>query len=221
MYYQNLFNRKKTQKSYSVKLAKQLGIMLIFFVILLLFKFTDNPNTVKINNKIREIFYQDMTKEVTEVFKNRLESSEVVFNNLINRNDKKGFSLEFLPVEGKIVSQFGKTVDETTKKEVFNNGILIETKEGSDVKAVFDGVVESVETGTGLVTIVIDHGNQFKSVYGFLSDIKVNTDDRVVKGTVIGKAGKPENSNSVKLYFEVDDGKQPVNPLNYLKASTN
>ena len=93
--------------------------------------------------------------------------------------------------------------------------------EGSDVLAVFDGTVVSVEntllTGT---TIVIDHGNGLQTVYNSLEDVElVNVGQKVKKGDVIGavsSSNKQEYKSGAHLHFEVLENGQAVDPVKYL-----
>ena len=94
-------------------------------------------------------------------------------------------------------------------------------EEGAEVFAVYDGVVESVET-TLLdgVTIVINHENGLKTVYNSLADgDMVSVGQAVVKGDVIGEVSitnRQEYKNGAHLHFEVLENGKSINPLNYL-----
>ena len=94
-------------------------------------------------------------------------------------------------------------------------------EEGASVMAVYDGVVESVET-TLLdgVTVVIDHGNGLKTVYNSLSDGDlVSVGDGVMQGQTIGTVSitnRQEYRDGAHLHFEVLENGNNINPLNYL-----
>jgi murein DD-endopeptidase MepM/ murein hydrolase activator NlpD len=94
-------------------------------------------------------------------------------------------------------------------------------EEGAEVFAVYDGVVESVET-TLLdgVNIVIDHENGLKTVYNSLADgDMVSVGDAVAKGEVIGAVSitnRQEYKSGAHLHFEVLENGKSINPLNYL-----
>lgn len=102
-----------------------------------------------------------------------------------------------------------------------NPALIIEAKEGTDVKASADGVVESVTTSeeTGR-TVTVSIGDNFTVTYGQLKDVAVGKGDMVSEGQVIGKIAKPtkyyseEGSN---LYFQVKEKNQTVNPMLLLK----
>lgn len=96
-----------------------------------------------------------------------------------------------------------------------SSGISYRGKEAFDVVAVFKGKVTSVTEDDLLGKIVqITHDNGLISVYQSLSDVKVNVNDIVEKGSVIAKSGKANLFKDIEhgLYFEIiNDGKN-INP---------
>lgn len=86
-----------------------------------------------------------------------------------------------------------------------------------NILAADTGVVEFVGTKTGLgKTIIINHKNGYKTVYGHLSSYGVSTGDIVEKGDKIGIMGNTGNSTGVHLHFEVYKNGVLQNPLKYL-----
>ena len=105
-------------------------------------------------------------------------------------------------------------------KAEYHNGIDIAAEEGSNVYAVRNGTVTNIhysETYGNVLTIETKDG--YKITYGQLQEPAVGISDTVEAGTVIGKIAKPtryfteEGSN---LYFELDNGDTPVDPLTHL-----
>ena len=124
------------------------------------------------------------------------------------------------PVEGEVVMAF------STKKPVFdktleqfrtNSSISIAGPQTTQVRATASGIVESVTTNpqTG-VTVVIDHGNGWKTTYGQLQDkVVVKENEVVAKGKVIGGIGKPSQYSVLlgeHLYFQVTKDGEPIDP---------
>ena len=95
--------------------------------------------------------------------------------------------------------------------------------EGTDVLAVFDGSVLSVETtflqGT---TITIDHGNGLYSIYNSLADgDSVSVGQKVSQGDVIGQVSttnRQEYKNGAHLHFEVKENGTLIDPAKYLES---
>jgi murein DD-endopeptidase MepM/ murein hydrolase activator NlpD len=79
------------------------------------------------------------------------------------------------------------------------------------------GVVEFVGTKPGLgKTIIIDHKNGYKTVYGHMSSYVASKGDIVEKGEQIGVMGSTGNSTGVHLHWEVHKNGVLQNPLKYL-----
>lgn len=96
--------------------------------------------------------------------------------------------------------------------------------EGSNVYAVYDGVVESV-TSTFLqgVSITIDHGNGLKTVYNSLADgDQVFVGQIVNQGDIIGEVSvtnRQEYKDGAHLHFEVLENNISIDPIKYLSIN--
>lgn len=218
--YNNSFNsRKKSDSTYLVKLSRQLAGVLIIILILLLCKYVKSGVTESINSKVKGIISLDYTTEVKTAFTNNAPNINEYVNNFLNKfNINKEFKMDYLPVDGKITSNFGKTLNPKTKKEEIHDGININAKLGTNVKAIYDGTIESVESSkTAGITIVINHNNGFKTTYSNLSETKVNEGEMITKGSVIALSGKSGDGANSHLYFAIQKNNVAVNPLDYLK----
>lgn len=95
-------------------------------------------------------------------------------------------------------------------------------EEGTNVLAVYDGVVEDVQTtllkGT---TITIDHGNGLKTIYNSLADGEmVSVGQTVKQGDTIGQvsvSNRQESADGAHLHFEVSENGQYIDPVKYLE----
>jgi len=98
-----------------------------------------------------------------------------------------------------------------------SKGLEIPAGEGSPVSAVHDGVVAYADTFAGYGNLVIvDHGGQAFSLYGYLSDVAVKKGARVQRGDTLGTAGESATGQA-GLYFELRVDGHPVDPLQWLK----
>ncbi|MBH5319360.1 peptidoglycan DD-metalloendopeptidase family protein [Paenibacillus sp. GSMTC-2017] len=79
------------------------------------------------------------------------------------------------------------------------------------------GIIEFAgnKEGTGK-TIIINHQNGFKTLYGHMSSLKVSKGDKVEKGDGIGIMGNTGNSTGTHLHFEIHKKGAAQNPLKYL-----
>lgn len=120
------------------------------------------------------------------------------------------------PLEGKIISAFGEKANGE-----HNDGINIAANLGDPIKAVSDGMV--VYAGNELKgygnMIIVRHDNGWMSAYAHADSIRVDVDDRVKQGDVIATVGKTGNVETAQLHFGLRDGKQAVDPVQYLEQS--
>jgi len=65
--------------------------------------------------------------------------------------------------------------------------------------------------------VVIDHGNGYQTLYAHLSRYDVEAGQSVSQGQVIGVMGSTGRSTGTHLHFEIRQGGQLLNPLNFLK----
>jgi murein DD-endopeptidase MepM/ murein hydrolase activator NlpD len=65
--------------------------------------------------------------------------------------------------------------------------------------------------------VVIDHGNGYQTLYAHLSRYDVEAGQSVSQGQVIGVMGSTGRSTGTHLHFEIRQGGQLINPLNFLK----
>jgi murein DD-endopeptidase MepM/ murein hydrolase activator NlpD len=78
-------------------------------------------------------------------------------------------------------------------------------------------VVASWREGGYGYTVVINHGNGFQTLYAHLvSDIKVNVGQDVPKGKLIGLMGNTGHSTGPHLHFEIREGSQLCDPLEFV-----
>lgn len=136
-----------------------------------------------------------------------------------NRSDIQLSGLAAL--EGKLMIPTGGTVQRLFGKrrqgQVRWKGIVIDTRSGTSVKAVADGVVLYSDwlKGFGLVTIV-DHGKGYMTVYGRNQALLKNVGDKVLAGESISLAGTSGGQSRASLYFEIRHKGKALNPSKWL-----
>ncbi len=122
-----------------------------------------------------------------------------------------------MPVNGKIVSMYGKVEHPKFHTITFNNGIEIEASLGTEVRSVYKGRVaySGWFRGYGKV-VIIDHGNGYYTLFARLSKIVRDVDTIAEKGDVIALVGDTGLVKGPHLYFEVRQKGMPLDPLNWL-----
>ena len=131
----------------------------------------------------------------------------------------KKASLDWL-LAGPVISNFGKQKNAELNAFVINNGIEIKAAAGTEARAIDQGSVLYANTfkSYGLM-VIIDHGDDFYTVYAHLGMALVKEGDKVLPGQVIGKVGSGKNGHTAipNLYFEIRQDGKPEDPLLWLK----
>lgn len=121
------------------------------------------------------------------------------------------------PVDkGTISSPFGRRKIEGTSLFEDNSGVTIATVAGSNVKAVFEGVVSAVYDIQGSQTVTIKHGKYFTTYYN-LSSVNVNKNEQVKMGQVLGRAGVNDDGDG-EILFLVNLESRLMDPEQWLKS---
>ncbi len=124
------------------------------------------------------------------------------------------------PVKGRIISKFGKYRDEKLNIVNFRNGVDILASRGEPVQAVFRGQVlyASWFKGYGNM-IIIDHGDNYYTVYAHAQELFKEKGDYVETHEVIATVGDTSSiSDDPSLYFEVRHKGQAINPAIWLQT---
>jgi len=126
--------------------------------------------------------------------------------------------LLIMPVKGKIISLFGPYKNRKYNITNFRSGIDIQAEKGEPIQSVFRGNVlyASWFKGYGNM-IIINHGNNFYTIYAHLEETFKSKGDTVETGEVIATVGDTGSMEGAKLYFEVRHHGKPENPLMWLK----
>jgi len=115
------------------------------------------------------------------------------------------------PVEGRIVSFFGKQRHPELDADIYNRGVVINGASGTPVAAAASGEVVFSGLLSGLKqVVVIDHGKDYYTLYGRLEKVKVAPGDEVEPPGIIGTLA------SEGLYFELGLGSTLLDPSEWL-----
>ena len=121
------------------------------------------------------------------------------------------------PVRGQVNSGYGSRASPWLAKSEFHSGLDIGAPVGTPVKSPAPGTVvfAGVNADYGQ-TLIIDHGNETKSLYGHLSRLRVAVNEKVQRGEVIALTGNTGRSSGPHLHYEIQVKGQAVNPTSYL-----
>lgn len=185
----SIINKLNSQKEVYLKSLKEL-----------------EQSSLEIKNIIERIYKQQ------EEDSKRLTQKEVP---AITLKPKKGILA--LPVQGKLISVYGRHKNTDFNTYTFNSGIDISAPLGQVVRAAGSG--EVIYTGSikgyGQI-IIIDHGGRVTTLYAHLSKILIDIGDKVKKGQIVGQVGDSGGVSSTRLHFEVRVEGKPTDPMNWL-----
>ncbi len=127
------------------------------------------------------------------------------------------------PVQGSIIMQYDMedTVYYSTLDEYkTSSGIVIQSSEGTAIKAAADGVItkidESEEYGVCIKQAV---GNNYIATYGQVVNPEVNAGDYVEAGQTIAYVNKPTmyfTKEGDNVYFAIEKDGESLDPLNFI-----
>ena len=117
------------------------------------------------------------------------------------------------PVSGRLAQKFG-----SPRSEGAWDGVLIDAREGMEIKAVTRGKVVYSEwlRGYGLLTI-IDHGQGYMTLYAFNQSLYKRMGDLVEAGDVIASVGQSGGRSQAGLYFGIRKKGVPIDPLEWCR----
>ena len=123
------------------------------------------------------------------------------------------------PVRGKLIRGFGRSVHPKFKTVTLNNGFNIAAPSGSPVSAVADGSVEYSDHLPGFgQCVILDHGAGYYTLYAHLDGVFVAKGEKIARGQVIAEVGRPAPGDDPQLYFEVRQGRTPLDPADWLRS---
>ncbi|OCG26064.1 hypothetical protein A9G11_01700 [Gilliamella sp. wkB108] len=118
------------------------------------------------------------------------------------------------PVSGTVAHHFG----EALQGELRWKGMVINAKDGVQVKAITDGrvILASWLQGYGFV-VALEHGKGDMSLYGYNQRLLVDVGDKVQGGQAIALVGSSGGQNTPALYFEIRRDGKALDPSGWLK----
>ncbi len=119
--------------------------------------------------------------------------------------------------KGRLVSGFGFRIHPILKIRRMHTGVDFAAPTGTKIFSTGNGVVSKVEfnrSGYGL-TIEIDHGFGYKTLYAHLSRVDVRPGQKISRGQLIGRVGNTGLSKAPHLHYEVIKKGEIINPINY------
>ena len=118
------------------------------------------------------------------------------------------------PLAGRVSAAFGSPA---RPGGAARNGVEISAPEGTPVAAVHPGTVDYADAFSGFGNLVIlDHGGNYYSLYGYLGSVEVTRGQQVDAGTELGRVGTAP-AGPAALYLELRVDGRSVDPIQWLK----
>jgi murein DD-endopeptidase MepM/ murein hydrolase activator NlpD len=121
------------------------------------------------------------------------------------------------PLRGPVNSEFGSRVSPWGTAREFHNGVDIGAVSGTPVRAPAGGtVIQAGANGENGITVVVDHGQDVRTLYAHLSRVAVRNGQAVDRGAVLGFSGNTGRSTGPHLHYEVQVAGRAVDPRSFL-----
>jgi len=128
------------------------------------------------------------------------------------------------PVQGKVISRYGREAVPLLKTWIVREGIRIRAAQTAAVFPVMSGkVIYSGPFRTYGNVVIVDHERGFFTIYGLLENISVAKNDAVTISSPLGRAGEDTQAVSggagkdySAVYFEIRIGSDAIDPLVWL-----
>ncbi|HHT05261.1 MAG TPA: peptidoglycan DD-metalloendopeptidase family protein [Hydrogenispora sp.] len=123
-----------------------------------------------------------------------------------------------VPVAGKVTR--GSGWEKKAGEWHYHSGVDLSVPPGTPVVAAAAGTVGVIKTDAALGTIVvIDHGNDWQSLYGHLTGIQVATGQEVAQGALLGYSARTGCGPAPGIHFSLYHQENPVDPLTVLNLT--
>ena len=117
------------------------------------------------------------------------------------------------PVSAEPAATFGRRKQPNSSTYVRHTGLTYTVEPETSVQAVADGLVVLAKRFEGYGNLVIvDHGDDYHSLYAHLREISVEVGTEIDRGSEVGLSGATDSLEGPKLYFELRHGGEPVDP---------
>jgi septal ring factor EnvC (AmiA/AmiB activator) len=121
------------------------------------------------------------------------------------------------PVDGDVVYEFGRYA-RPDGTHLRRQGIGIAVPTGTPVHTVASGTVGFTNAmGTWGLSVIINHGGGYYTVYLYLSGFEVRSGQLVQAGQVIGRSGGATSDDGPHVEFQIREGQLTLDPRHWLR----
>ena len=146
-------------------------------------------------------------KRTEELIRIRKKKNKVISGNFNTMKGKLNW-----PNSGKIAIKFGAQLNPELNTITENTGVEIKCSNNLKVTSVMDGIVMGIRyIPTYGNIIIIDHGEEYATVYANLGRIFVTEDEYVASGAIVGEVSDSGNKRKL-LHFEIWQKDKKLDP---------
>ncbi len=208
----------------------RVGAAVLVFVLMLALKGTSKPWAVTARENLRQVLttewdYQPVMERAVQ-YGLKVANMDWPFYSSprpvvsMPPKDVTGGLLPF-PVSGKVVRDYGMTIDPVDNIESFHSGIDIAAPVGSVVRAVLDGKVKRAGDSHVLGRyVLVEHEQDVFTLYCGLSMSSVLEGQVVQAGQALGETGNTGDIPGGGLHFEIRENGKLVDPMTRLRVSS-
>ncbi|MDR3307031.1 MAG: M23 family metallopeptidase [Endomicrobium sp.] len=173
-----------------------------------------------LSGKSVNLKYSELSRQ-TDILCEKYKFMERSYDEIITHIDKQKSMFMAMPCgwpcDGRITSVYGFRMHPIYLVRDFHSGLDIANKLHTPVFCTANGrvVYSGWQSGYGNI-VVVDHGHNYRTVYGHLSKKFVKTGSYVSRGQIIAEMGNTGSSTGSHLHYEVYFKGRAVNPKQYL-----
>ena len=121
------------------------------------------------------------------------------------------------PVTGRVLSRYGEV---RAGPQLRWQGVQVGAPAGAPVRSIYHGRVVYSDWFVGLgLLVIVDHGEDFMSLYGHNEALLKEVGDWVAPGEVIAQVGDSGGEAQTALYFEIRKDGEPVDPRAWMRRA--
>jgi len=173
-------------------------------------------NSIEFDNLLKRLnAYVDQINTKLELEKNNYSEVEKT----LELNEQLSSSIPaIVPIEGRVTDSFGMRMHPILKIRRMHTGTDFVANVGTPVYAPGGGTVSFAGRRGGYgITLEIDHGFGYKTVYAHLSKILVKKGQKITRGDLIAESGNSGKlSTGPHLHYEVRHNGIALNPINFM-----
>lgn len=173
-------------------------------------------NSIEFDNLLKRLnAYVDQINTKLELEKNNYSEVEKT----LELNEQLYSAIPaIVPIEGRVTDSFGMRMHPILKIRRMHTGTDFVANVGTPVYAPGGGTVSFAGRRGGYgITLEIDHGFGYKTVYAHLSKILVKKGQKITRGDLIAESGNTGKlSTGPHLHYEVRHNGIALNPINFM-----